>query len=111
MAVEITTGDDVAIVVQLTKNGAPFIITPAAPVKAVLRSGTTPVSSEIVLDELHAEADWATSKVVVEFSSAETASFPTSDLPYDVNLEIQVDDGGKKTWIARNIAIRVGIIA
>lgn len=93
----ITTGDDVALPVQLKKNNASFVINAGATIKAaVINSDGTRVLSEVVtLNNLATGADLANSLVVAEFTSAQTAAIKEYG---SAILEIQVDDSGKLTW-------------
>lgn len=110
----ITTGDDVAIPVTLKKkiNGVltTFTIDPAADVTAAVittdRDNPVQLITDTVCDEGHADADWANSKVIVEFASAATGAV---DQYGNALLEVQVDEGGKLTWFGA-VEIKLGTV-
>ena len=106
MSVKITTGDDVALRVTLKKSDATFSIDTGATVKAVLRSGHEQLHNEVTCDSGTAGADWANSLVVVVLPSAITDTL----LVKQADLEIEVDDGGKLTWLISGITIEKGTI-
>lgn len=96
----IVTGDDVAIPVTLTKGKTPsvFVIDSGADVKASLVSldRLTILIAPVNCLNNAAGADWDNSLIIVPFTSSETGAI-TDYLP--AILEIQVDDGGKQTWL------------
>lgn len=95
---EIVSGDDVLLLVQLKKDGSPFTITSASPVKARLVSPDRKqqFTGEIAQSEGAAGAQWNASLVVVQMSQADTAGISYQGFGW---LEIQVHDGGvKQTW-------------
>ena len=95
--VEIITGDDAAISVQLQKNGATFDISPASTVECQVNNKATGIgmlSAPAALRDNATGADWNTSLVVVELSEAETDQLT----PGYAEVEIQVDDGNKTTF-------------
>ena len=114
---ELTTGDDVAMPATLRKkkttNGVvsriTFVINSSATITAKLISIKKDV---IVLDEFdvpesNAGSDWANSLIVVEIPSLSSSTITIFGKVY---LEVQVDDGGKKTWF-ETIEILEGTIA
>jgi len=109
----ITTGDDVAIPVQLYRKIAgvrsTFVIDMSATIKAVLTNldRQTLVSAEVTLDNSATGADLATSLIVVEFTEAQSTAITELG---ECLIEIQVDDGGKDTWTV-DALVRQGNIA
>lgn len=109
----ITTGDDVAIPVQLYRkiNGvrSTFVIDAGATIKAVLTAldRQTIISAEVTLDNSATGADLSTSLVVVEFTEVQSAAITQLG---DCLIEIQVDDSGKDTWTVEAL-VRQGNIA
>lgn len=105
----ITTGDDVAIQVNLTKDGAAFVINVASTVKARLTSINRDVAytAEVEQSATTAQADWAQSRVMVRFASADTAAITFQGRAW---LELQVYDGARTTWWIP-VEIRRGSIA
>ena len=105
---EIVTGDDVALSVTLKKDNATFTITPTAEVKAALVSTdrTKVLANEVAQSSAAEGADWANSLVVVEFSATETATVTNTGRAL---LEIQVDDGGKRTWFIAVLIVQGNI--
>ena len=108
---DIITGDDVSIPIELTKGGATFVIDPGATVQAAVTArkhkndaGDVYITAQPVTEVVG--SDWPNSLLVVEFTSAQTAAINRNG---DATLEIQVDDGGKLTWLVP-ITIRQGTI-
>jgi len=105
----IVTGDDVALPVQLKKDGKIFAIDAGATIKAAVinlnRSET--IIPEVTCLSNAAGADWDNSLVVVEFNSAATSAVTDYDKAL---LELQVDDGGKLTWFV-SVEFQKGTIA
>lgn len=97
MAVEMVTGDDFLEPVTLKKNGLTFTINPSASVKAALvkrdRSGILIAAS--VCSANAPGADWAQSRIILPFTALQTSDVMEFGRAI---IEIQVDDGGKKTW-------------
>lgn len=93
----LVTGDDISLSVTLKKNGVPFTINPSATVTGMLvsQSRVEALTEAIAQSDTTTGADWANSLVVVKFASADTAAITTQGAAI---LEIQVDDGGKRTW-------------
>jgi hypothetical protein len=93
----IVTGDDVAVVVALTKNNKPFVIDPGAVVKAAIVSTdhARTLADPSTLSSSSNGSDWAQSTIVVTFSSVQTQAI-TEYKP--ALLEIEVNDNGKQTW-------------
>lgn len=104
-------GDDIALSVQLKKDGAVFNIPNTATVKAMLHDDSPAnlgaISSAVTCIEGAPGADWAQSLVVVEFTSAESTTWKET---YRATLEIEVDDNGKTTWRVNNFHIDQGYI-
>ena len=109
MVAVIVTGDDVARPVQLTKDGASFVIDPGATVRAAIvdEAHKKVLMAAVTLDEGATGAVWATSLLVVEMTAAETAAITETG---NAVLEIEVDDGGKETFF-ENIQVIPGLIA
>lgn len=105
----IVTGDDVALPVTLSKDGAVFNIPGAATVKALLisKDRVNILIPEVTCLNNATGADWPNSLVIVPFTSAETEAVTDFD---SALLEIQVDDGGKLTWFA-SLEVIKGTIA
>ena len=105
----IVTGDDATLPVVLTKDGATFVINPAAVIRATVTDKTkrNTLLAPVTVTEAAAGSDWANSLIVVVFSSADTAAVTYSGRAV---LEIQVDDNGKLTWFDE-IEIVKGTIA
>lgn len=104
----IVFGGDVALPVTLKKDGATFIISPSATVKAAVVSMDREATliSESLLSISAAGADWPNSLVIAEFPSALSAAAVEIG---DALLEIQVDDGGKQTWFVPVFIVRGSI--
>lgn len=109
----ITTGDDVALYIDLKKDGATFAIPSDAVVKAAIITTDRNKILAGPVDVLQATpgGDWSVSRVVATFSSAITELIQVRDsataLP--ATVEIQIDSDGKLTWSA-NIEILKGLI-
>jgi hypothetical protein len=105
----LVTGDDTTIPVTLKKNGVTFIIGAEATIKARLVSldHKTTYTAEVEVDKGETGTDLSKSLVVASFSPTATSAI---DYQGKALLEIQVDDGGKKTWFAA-IEIKRGNIA
>lgn len=105
----IVTGDDVLLYVTLKKNGATFAIDTGATVQAriINQHTTTNLTDAVEQVSTTAGADWDNSLVAVIFDSATTATIAKAG---PARLEIQVDDGGKRTWFV-NINIVLGTIS
>jgi len=109
----IVTGDDVQIAVQLKKGGVTVDLTGAS-IEANIRREGVLAAGPVSLDSGATGADWSTSLVVVEFTSAETAAISLSGLSDHAAIEIQVDApsvGGKKTWLVYGVVLKLGLIA
>ena len=93
----IVTGDDVTLAATLKKNGQTFSIDTAAEVKAMIVSGDHRQALTAAVDQDHTTtgADWANSLIMVSLPSSETGKITIDGRAV---LEIQVNDGGKKTW-------------
>ena len=106
MVAVIVTGDDVARPVQLTKDGASFVIDPGATVRAAIvdEAHKKVLMAAVTLDEGATGAVWATSLLVVEMTAAET------DMGTLHLAAWTVDDGGKETFF-ENIQVIPGLIA
>ena len=105
---DITTGDDVALLVTLKKNGATFTIDPGATVEAAIVDAQRITQLMPAVSQSNGgNADWANSLVEVILTSAQTAVI---DKQGGALLEIQVDDSGKQTWFA-SVNIKRGSIA
>jgi len=102
------TGEDVAIPVQLTENDETFVINVGATVTAVLRHGTTIISSIASCTD---QTDWATSLVIVPFTDVETSAITVGSSPIFAILEIKIDDAGDiSKWLATGIRVTKGVI-
>lgn len=105
----IVTGDDSVLPVELKKNDQTFVIDPTATVKAAVisKNKKTVLIPEVTVLEGTEGSSWATSTIVVTFTSLETGAITRLG---DAILEVQVDDNGKTTWFAP-IKIEKGTIA
>ena len=97
MSLSLVIGDDMAIPVTLTKDDATFSIDSCAEVKAAIVDidRASILAGPVTLDCSAPGAEWAQSKVMVTFASADTADVTDTGAAY---LEVQVNDGGKLTW-------------
>jgi len=95
--ITIVTGDDMAIVVPLSKNGVITPISESAVVSAAIVSAdhSTVLAGPVACSSNGLGADWANMIVSAEFVDTDTSAI-TKFKP--ALLEIQVDDGGKLTW-------------
>jgi hypothetical protein len=105
----LVTGDDNAIPVTLKKNGATFVISAGATIKAQLVSldHKTTYSPVVEVNKATPGTDLSKSLVVAVFAPETTSAIVYQGKAL---LEIQVDDSGKKTWFPA-IEIRRGNIA
>lgn len=98
-APDIVTGDNVALAVTLTKNGAAFAIDTADTVKAALVSTdhkTAYTAAPIVQSAAAPGADWTNGVVIVEIPGTATEPIAYQGLAL---LEIQVTASGvNTTW-------------
>lgn len=97
--INIVTGDDTNIWVNLTKNGIAIPVNSGSVVQASLTSKDkrTILIPPVAVLEATIDSDWANGLLIVEFTSAQTNAIPTAKLGTAL-LEVQVDDGGKLTW-------------
>jgi hypothetical protein len=106
---EIITGNACIVVVDLTKNGATFVIGGTAVVKATLISTDHLqifLSTAITVSSATAGSNWAASRVAISFPST------TSSITYqgEAKLEIKVTESGlSNTWFS-SVMIRRGNI-
>ncbi len=109
MALKLTAGDDAVFVLELTKDKASFLINPSAIVKAAVVSIDlqTVLSGPVTCANTDPGADWPNSTVATVFQRTDTESI-TDYGP--ARLEVEVDDGGKLTWLT-DIVIYKGVIA
>lgn len=93
----IVTGDTLALPVTLKKNGSTFVIDAGATVQASLISldHRTVLAGPVTMDSGAPGADWGNSLIMIEMDSSVTANIVYSG---QIDLEVQVDDGGKLTW-------------
>jgi len=105
----ITTGDDAAIPVTCKKDGATFVVSGSAVVKAVLTGmdRQTVISPEVTIDKGATGTDLANSKLIVEFTEVQTALISEIGAAY---LELQIADPLKSTW-SKEVLVRNGNIA
>lgn len=101
----IVTGDDSTLPVELRKEQQAFSIATSATVKASIISKNKRVVliPTVTVLETSAGSVWATSLIVVKFTSAETAAINRLG---EALLEIQVDDGGKITWFSPILVVK-----
>ncbi len=108
----ITTGDDVAIPVQLEKKvdgkWQAFEISGTAIIKAVLTSldRMTIISDQVTINNNANGTNLAASLIIVEFTEAQSEAISEFGQVY---LEVQVDDGKKLTW-TEGVLVRKGNI-
>lgn len=103
----LVTGDDVALLVTLKKNGQTFNMSTASEVKAAVIStdkANTYIGPVIQADS--GGADWTNSLVEVLFNSTETNITEYGN----ALLEIQVIDNAKKTTFFGTVKIVQGTI-
>jgi hypothetical protein len=98
---EVITGDDISLPVTLKINGATFNIPGTATVTAQLvktdHSGAVTGALAAVQSDAAPGADWPNSLVVIEFAPTDTSGISADDQGKAL-IEIQVDDGSKRTW-------------
>lgn len=100
---DLVRGDDISIAWTLKKNHETFAIDAGATVRAkIVASNGTTVSPTVTCLSNAVGADWDNSLVVVAFTSAQSATFPVTE---DGILEVEVDDGGKRTWKRNGINV------
>lgn len=104
----ITTGDYVDVPFQAKKNGATFVISGTAVIKAVLtnKDRQTLISPEVNVNLLAPGTDLLNSLVIVEFTEVESAAITELGECY---LEVQIADPKPKTWTSR-VTVRNGNI-
>lgn len=110
MSLTIITGDDITVLVQLKKNEAPFVIDNGATVQGAIRSGSGILGNTIACANTDVGANWPASLVAIPFTSTDTALLPELSSGSG-QLEVQVDDGGKTTWIVKGVTVLKGFIA
>ena len=105
----IVIGNDVPLAVQIKRNKATFVIDPGATVKGIITSldHNYTYTAEFTASNAAVGADWATSLVVFDLTSAQTAVITYTGIAL---VEIQVNDGGKSTFFA-DVEIIKGTIA
>ncbi len=104
----LVTGDDITLPVTLKKNGATFTIASGATVVGQLVSRDRKETYTVEVSQSNAApADWDNSLVEVTFLSAHTADITEQGAAL---LEIQVDDGGKRTWFVAVTIARGNIV-
>lgn len=108
----ITTGDYAKIPVTLKRDGATFTISGTAIIKAILTDvdRITVISAEVTIDNTATGTDLANSRVIIEFTKAETETITQLG---DAILEVQVAETAEEpeTWTDKDILIRKGNIA
>ena len=94
----IVAGDDLQIPATLFKNGSVFNINPGAIVQAAIISfdHSTVLAGPVTIASSSDGNDWNNSRIVAEFTSAQTSGLPEGG----GKLEVQVDDNGKTTWFS-----------
>jgi hypothetical protein len=119
---EITTGDDVVLLQEITKydkvlkKQVTFNIPDTATVKSRLISfdHETVYSEEIVQSDLTTGADWANSLIAVVFDSVATSDILNKTVLWKqgkigAKVETQVNDGGNLTWFSTVIMVKGSI--
>jgi len=104
------TGDDVQLIVTLTRNDDPVAIDETSTVLAAIRTGlqtnstATLLAGPWTLDPDAPGADWATGVVVVDIPGDDTQDLAATR---SAALEIQQETtgGARSTWIASRIEI------
>ncbi len=106
--VEFTTGDDVVQPISLKKNGAAFQISNAATVKAAIidKARNALLTRPVIVSPTEPGSNWSESLIVVKIPSAATEGVR----PQMVELEIEVNDGGKTTWRITDVILTKGLI-
>ena len=94
--IEIVTGDDELIPITLKKNGLTFSISSLATVKIAIidKAHTAILCGPFTLSHTEAGSDWPNSLIIGKIPGLSSKSL-TAQL---AGLEIEVNDGGKKTW-------------
>lgn len=105
MSFEIVKGDFVRWSVTLYRDDATFNISTGATVQAALRDSadTLIAGTTVTLTSGMSGADWANSKITVEFGTGVTGALAAQD---NVVLHVRVNDGGEP-FSARFYDIRV----
>lgn len=105
----ITTGDFNEIPFRAKKNGATFVISGTATIKAILTNldRTVLISPEVSVSLITAGTNLAESLIIVIFDETDSAAI--TDLG-ECYLEVQIADDKPKTWTAK-VTVRKGNIA
>lgn len=105
---KITTGDYNEIPFQAKKNGATFVISGTAIIKAVLTTldRTVIISSEVSVSLSTTGTDLSQSLIIVIFDETDSAAITELGECY---LEVQIADDKPKTWTAK-VTVRKGNI-
>lgn len=108
--ITVVTGDDVVLTAELFEDGAAFVISTSATVKAVLRDVyDAALTTVITLADTDPGADWSESTLAMTFPSAVTGAISvTGDTSAILEIQIQHDD--VKTWILEGYIVRNGLI-
>ncbi|PUB82382.1 MAG: hypothetical protein DBP02_15120 [gamma proteobacterium symbiont of Ctena orbiculata] len=92
----IVTGDDVELAVTLKKAGATFDMAGATiHARIVKKDNSGVITASVEQSEAANGADWANSRLILEIPTTETSGI-TYQGP--ALIEIQVNDGKKRTW-------------
>lgn len=94
MAFEIVKGDFIRWTVTLYRDDATFNISTGATVQAALRDSADALitGTTVTLNSAMSGADWANSKITVEFGTAITNALTVQD---NAILHVRVSDGGE----------------
>ena len=106
---KLITGDDAVVAVDLTLNGAAYVVDPSAVVKAALIdvAHTQLLTSVATIASTDTGNDWPAGRVGVPFAGSETATLAAG--LYKIEIEVTVG-GVKKTWHAE-LGVARGLIS
>lgn len=106
--IELVTGDDNVIDIQLKRNGKAFAVTSGAVVRAmVIHQQLKTAVGPVTCFPGTAGADWGNGIIVIEFDAASSLAM---ELGQSI-LEIEVADGGKvTTFFYRHVHVSEGMI-
>ncbi len=118
MAVELITGDDIAIPVTLKNDGTAIALNTGWTIRAILRQGTTKIapstywtcaSSDTGIDPAGTAvaADYPNGIILVKIAAADTSALSTKR---ELQLEVQVDTGTYKTTFLSDITDQITLI-
>ena len=96
----IVVGDDIRIIINLTKDGDTFDIDTDAIVEMVLTTDGEIVLGPIAAISTEDDADWTISKIVFIMTSTDTEELtPNTKATIEVQIDDPVNSDGKTTWL------------